>query len=89
MSLTGLTPEYRNWLRSSYLTNAANKLACAKSPYLLVPKSGTPSLTPFPCFSGRVGGNKKCGAHKFAPHLPDSPDIPGNPDIPETKVIED
>ena len=88
MSLTGLTPEYRNWLRSSYLTNAANKLACAKSPYLLVPKSGTPSLTPFPCFSDEH--IKNGGLHKSdARHLSDSPDIPGNPDIPETKAIED
>ena len=49
MSLTGLTPEYRNWLRSSYLTNAANKIACAESPYKLVPhrRHTTPTATTF------------------------------------------
>jgi hypothetical protein len=32
--------------------------------------------------------NIKCGAHEFAPHLPDNPENPGIPDSPDSKVHE-
>ena len=39
-----------------------------------------PSRTPLPVFS-----HQKCGAHDFAPHLPDHPDNPELPDHPRFK----
>ena len=38
------------------------------------------SRTPLPVFS-----HQKCGAHDFAPHLPDHPDNPELPDHPRFK----
>ena len=48
MSGTGLKPEYRNRLKSSYLTNDFNKLPVQSPHTYLCRISGTPSRTPHP-----------------------------------------